>query len=115
MKKITEGFTLIELLIVVAIIGILAAIAIQAFNAYRIESANTACAADVRAFSGRFMAEYYDGRNPLPTYVDTTATRACANVSVDPANPQSTDISIAFQGSPLSPGVGTVSFEVTLR
>lgn len=43
-----KGFTLIELLIVVAIIGILAAIAIPQFNAYRQRGYNSAAVSDLR-------------------------------------------------------------------
>ena len=47
-SKNEKGFTLVELMIVVAIIGILAAIAIPQFAKYRERAYNSAALSDVR-------------------------------------------------------------------
>ena len=58
----TTGFTLIELLIVVAIIGILAAVAIPAFTSYRIKGYNSNAVSDLRNFKTTLEAVFDDAR-----------------------------------------------------
>jgi type IV pilus assembly protein PilA len=62
MFKSKKGFTLIELLIVVAIIGILAAIAIPQFAAYRARGYNSAATSDIKNIKTSLEAYYTDNQ-----------------------------------------------------
>ncbi|WP_296278464.1 prepilin-type N-terminal cleavage/methylation domain-containing protein [Pseudoxanthomonas sp.] len=65
MARRADGFTLIELMIVVAIIAILSAIALPAYQNYSIRSANRACMMEAKTYANVALANL-NINDPVP-------------------------------------------------
>ncbi len=82
--KNQKGFTLIELMIVVAIIAILAAIALPAYQDYVSKSKVTAALADLASHKTQFEMEVSEGRTPTiqTAGFQATSTGSCSTIAV---------------------------------
>ena len=104
MKKVQQGFTLIELMIVVAIIGILAAVAIPAYQDYTIRARVTE-GLSLASAGKTAVSEYFASNGTLPG-ANTTAGMALST-SITGNNVRTVavvsggDITVTFSGNPI--------------
>jgi type IV pilus assembly protein PilA len=118
MKKVQQGFTLIELMIVIAIIGILAAIALPAYQDYTVRAKVSEAAISASALKVGVTEMFADnGMTGVNTYSGVVAADVAAgNILTDKitgiaVNPGTGEITITLGGiTQLGAGTNTLAY-----
>ena len=108
LKMLKQGFTLIELMIVVAIVGILAAVAIPAYQDYLARSQMVE-ALNLLSGTKTPIADYYGnvGTWPIGSTFSSLITQQSGKyvASMSAANPSDFEITVTMRNAGVSPGV----------
>ena len=80
MKKVQQGFTLIELMIVVAIIGILAAVAIPAYQDYT-KRAHVTEGLSLASSAKTAVTEYFNSKGTMPPTNVSAGVASAASIT----------------------------------
>lgn len=112
MKQVQQGFTLIELMIVVAIIGILAAVAIPSYQDYTARAQVTEAVGLTSGFKTGF-AEYYADRGMWPNHLTmvgaTISGKYVSELTIETGSAATGDVVITatFKATGVNPNIAS--------